>query len=191
MAGWLIFLIAYFIFLVIGFSAAFLYRKYQEKRERKFFDELIKIRAHIYTQINVLIQAYGELMKLTRGTEKVENLENQNSLDLGEASILAQDVQTNLTFLKTELEVVRPSPDLALAKEGMIKIIGSLNNHIISLLGVQNSPELLKVLEDKALEQGKKELKKVNKILKDFMKDRGIKGSNLPPLDWLIASEER
>jgi len=102
LSGWFIFFLAYVVFLVVGFSLAFLYRRHLEVKERKFFEELLKIRAHIYTQINALIQTYSELLRISKKKEK-SYLADKDSLDLGEAAILARDVQSNLAIIKSEL----------------------------------------------------------------------------------------
>ena len=190
MSGWFIFFLAYVVFLVVGFSLAFLYRRHLEVKERKFFEELLKIRAHIYTQINALIQTYSELLRISKKKEK-SYLADKDSLDLGEAAILARDVQSNLAIIKSELNDLRVFENLALAKEGMLKIIAGLNEHILALLPAENLEKLAEVLENKAFEKGKKDLKKVNTILEKFMKDKGIKESSFSALDWLTAPRER
>ncbi|HEY4687416.1 MAG TPA: hypothetical protein VIH20_04320, partial [Candidatus Subteraquimicrobiales bacterium] len=91
----------------------------------------------------------------------------------------------------SELNDLRVFEDLALAKEGMLKIIAGLNEHILALLPAENLEKLAEVLEDKAFEKGKKNLKKVNTILEKFMKDKGIKESSFSALDWLTAPRER
>ena len=190
MTGWFIFFLTYGVFLIIGFSLAFFYRKHQEVKEKKFFEELLKIRAHIYTQLNALVQAYNELMRLTKKKEK-SYFSSVDTLDLGEAATLARDVQANLSILKSELDDLRVFDDLATAKKGLAKIIEGLNEHILALLMVEDLEKLDQVLEQKAFEKGKKDLDEVNTIFEKFMKEKGIKESNFSALDWLTTPRER
>lgn len=170
MGGWLILIILYIILLLSGVAGAIAYRKLIVLRGRKRFDEFMRMRAFLHTQLIALIKAYDEIFKV------VETNSNQGAkkISIKAANTFAQDIKSNIAILNAELDEIKVPPSLDRVKEAMLRIIDRLEKHINSLSNVKNIEGIFEVIEDNSIKKNTEEFKYINQKIQEFMEDKNI-----------------